>query len=426
MESGSVDEPSDDSTNNTYQQQSIMQFNRILHYTAFTVLFGLALSAPSLHAQGTDTGTEHEGMEESTTIGGYGEIGYIEPEGTARGTVDVPRFIIFLEHYFSPDISFFSELEVEHTKVEGNEEGGEVALEQAYLQYNLGEQTSLRAGLVLLPIGIINEFHEPPTFNGFQRPRFDRSVIPTTWREIGLGVVGRVPAVEGLQYRAYVTNGLDAEGFSPMNGIRGGRLEGAEAPLQNLAFSGRLEYLNGGLKTGGSVYYGGSSGGNPELGSGLFDAPVFLYSFDAQFNVENLYLRGIVTGISLDEKINDVLHRSQQFDSISGGIVTRYVDPIGTMIGGGYIEAAYDVAKLISPTTTKQLLPFVRYEKFNTMADVPTGTTADPSTDRSYIVAGLTFKPTYNTVFKFDWTMADDATDNKVPGELALGVGYNF
>jgi len=401
-----------------------MKLDTILHCAIATVVIALIAPTPSLRAQ--ETGTAHETTEESTTIGGYGEIGYTEPEGTGRGTVDVPRFIIFLEHSFSPDISFVSELEIEHTRVEGEEEGGEVALEQAYLQYNLGERASLRAGLVLLPIGIINEFHEPPTFNGFRRPRFDRSVIPTTWREIGVGVVGRVPEVDGLQYQAYLTNGLNAEGFTAMDGIRGGRLEGAEAPLQNLAFSGRLEYLNGGLRTGGSVYFGGSSGGNPELGDGVFDAPVFLYSFDAQFNVENLYLRGIVTGISIDKKVDEVLHRTERIDSITGSTVVDYIDPIGTAIGGGYIEAAYDVAKLFNPATSQQLMPFVRYEKFNTMADVPTDATANPAADRSYIVAGLTFKPTYNTVFKLDWTMADDATDAKVPGELALGVGYNF
>ncbi|MCE7933419.1 MAG: hypothetical protein DYG96_02375 [Chlorobi bacterium CHB2] len=382
------------------------------------------LSASPLAAQTSRTAKDDP--EESTTVGGYGEVHYVEPEGTGKGLVDVPRFIIFLEHYFAPEISFFSELEIEHTKIEGGEDGGEVALEQAYLQYNLSERAKIRAGLMVLPVGIVNEYHEPPTFNGVKRPRFDRNIIPSTWREIGVGVVGTVPEVEGLQYRAFLTSGLNAAGFSASSGIRGGRLAGAEARMDNLAFSGRAEYLTGGLKLGGSLYYGGSSAGNAALGDGLFDAPVTLYEMDAQFNVENLYLRGVIAGGSIDENINEVLHTKTVFDSTLQTNVKSYENPIGTAIGGGYIEAAYDVAKLINPSTSQQLLPFVRYESYNTMANAQAGVTLDKRRDVNFIIAGITFKPTYNTAFKLDWTIANDAADSKLPGELALAVGYHF
>lgn len=382
------------------------------------------LFANSLNAQTSRTAKDDP--EESTTVGGYGEVHYIEPEGISKGLVDVPRFIIFLEHYFAPEISFFSELEIEHTKIEGGEDGGEVALEQAYLQYNLSERAKIRAGLMVLPVGIVNEYHEPPTFHGVKRPRLDRNVIPSTWREIGIGVVGNVPEVEGLQYRAYITSGLNSSGFSASTGIRGGRLAGAEVRMDNLAFSGRAEYLTGGLKLGGSLYYGGSSAGNLALGDGLFDAPVTLYEMDAQFNVENLYLRGLIVGGSIDENINEVLHTTITIDSINQTTKKSYVNPIGTAMGGGYIEAAYDVAKLINPETSQQLLPFIRYESYNTMADAQEGITLDKRRDVNFIIVGITFKPTYNTAFKLDWTIANDAADSKLPGEFALGVGYHF
>lgn len=394
------------------------KLNRSLLFSTLAVI-GLLLANP-LTAQTTRTAKDDS--EESTTVGGYGEVHYVEPEGTGKGTVDVPRFILFLEHYFSPEVSFFSELEIEHTKIEGGEDGGEVALEQAYLQYNLSERAKIRAGLLVLPVGIINEYHEPPTFNGVKRPRLDRNIIPSTWREIGVGVVGSVPEVEGLQYRLYLTSGLDASGFSASSGIRGGRLAGAEARMDNLAFSGRAEYLTGGLKLGGSLYYGGSSAGNKELGDGLFDAPVTLYEMDAQFNIENLYLRGLVAGASIDEKINDVLHST--FDSVAQA--RKYQNPIGTAMRGLYIEAAYNIAKLMNPETSQQLLPFIRYEAYNTMADAQPEITLDQRRDVNFIIAGITFKPTYNTAFKLDWTIANDATDSKLPGEFALGVGYHF
>jgi hypothetical protein len=110
--------------------------------------------------------------------------------------------------------------------VEGGTAGGEVSLEQAYLDYRLGDRLTLRTGLVLVPVGIINETHEPPTFNGVDRPGFDNDVIPTTWREIGLGAVGPVPGGGGggggLAYRVYLVNGLLAQGFSAGEGLREG------------------------------------------------------------------------------------------------------------------------------------------------------------------------------------------------------------
>ena len=144
-------------------------------------------------------GQQQEPATERTTIGGYGEVHYTNRSGArSPGEVNVKRFVIFLSHSFSDRIAFRSELELEDTKIEGGEDGGEVALEQAYLDYRLTDAVTLRTGLVLTPVGIINEVHEPPTFNGVARPQFDREVIPTTWREIGVGAVGNLSASRGL------------------------------------------------------------------------------------------------------------------------------------------------------------------------------------------------------------------------------------
>lgn len=349
----------------------------------------------------------------STTVGGYAEIQYVEPEGSARGTLDIPRFVIFLEHSFSADLTFVSEIEIEHVKIEGGEPGGEVALEQAYLQYHLGERADLRAGLVLIPMGIINEFHEPPTFNGVRRPQFDHDVIPTTWREVGVGITGKLPEVEGLQYRAYVTSGLNSDEFSPDEGIRGGRYEGREVPLNNLAFSARVEYINDGFRLGGWGYFGGSSNANDSLGTGLFDAPVSLVGLDAQYTWEGLQLRGVagMVNISDAKKINQLRDSSA---------------PIGSAISGGYFEVAYNLMRHIDKESSQQLLPFIRLEKFNTQSSMPAGSVANPANDRTFIIAGLGFKPTYNTAFKIDWTFINDATTANLLGALAVGVGVNF
>lgn len=410
--------------------RSIVTLSRSTSALACCLVMAAFAPTSTLRAQTTadqpgapDSRTAEE-TASATTIGGYGEIQYVEPEGSAKGTLDVPRFILFLEHAFDDNISFFSELEVEHVKIEGGEEGGEVALEQAYVQYRFSDRVNIRTGLMVLPIGIINEYHEPSTFNGVRRPFFDRVVVPSTWREIGIGLAGRIPEA-GLQYRAMLTSGLNAAGFGGSNGLRGGRLEGAEASMQSLAISGRLEYLDGGLRAGGWAYYGGSAFGNSAIAEGLFGAPVAMYGLDAQFNTGDLYLRGVIAGTSIGDadKINDAYHAVR--DTATSAII-GYDNPIGSAIGGGYIEVAYNVAQLLSKGTSHQLLPFVRYEKFNTHAGVVGGVTADKALDRSYIVAGLTYKPIYNMVYKLDWTSADDATDAKLKGAFSLGVGYNF
>ncbi|MEP7219393.1 MAG: hypothetical protein ABI876_10775, partial [Bacteroidota bacterium] len=308
----------------------------------------LAILLASLTAKAQDSTSTHmsepESGDESTSIGGYGDIHYTEPEGPAKGTVDVLTFVMFLEHQFSPDLSFFSELEVEHTKIEGGN-GGEVAVEQAYIQYNFNERLNLRAGLLLLPIGSMNEFHEPPAFNGVRRPRFQKAMIPTTWREIGFGFVGRIPEVEGLQYRTYLTSGLDAAGFDGDQGIYEGHFEGAEAPMTSLALSGRVEYLNTGLRTGGWLYYGGSAANHEGIGSGLFDSPVFMYGIDAQYSIANLFLRGELMGASIKDaaKLAEAFQRTKPEFNDAGDLAGyTWNNPIGSAMGGGYIEAAYD------------------------------------------------------------------------------------
>src|SRR5207249_2229419 len=144
----------------------------------------------------------------------------------------------------------------------------------------------------------INETHEPPTFNGVERPGFDHDVIPTTWREIGLGAVGTIPGGSGLAYRVYLVNGLRADGLSAAEGIREGRQEGRQASFANPSFTGRVEWGRPGVKIGGSFWYGGTADTNEAVGTGSFGAPVALLSADARYESGPLALRAVVANIS--------------------------------------------------------------------------------------------------------------------------------
>ena len=168
----------------------------------------------------------------AVTIGGYGEMLYNQPEGD-NGTLDVQRLVILAGYKFDDKIQFVTEIEFEHVQ--------EVYVEQAFVNYNVANNVNLRGGLMLVPMGIINEYHEPTTFNGTNRPSMDKSIIPTTWRELGIGVSGKFNSLS-LGYQAYIFNGFKSVNSDKLgnvtggllggaNGLRGGRQKGIESTI---------------------------------------------------------------------------------------------------------------------------------------------------------------------------------------------------
>ena len=352
--------------------------------------------------------------QESTTIGGYGEIHYTNLSGrNTPADVNLRRFVLYLAHAFDEKLSLRSELEVEDARIEAGSTSGEVALEQAFLDYRVSDRTTLRTGLVLVPIGIINETHEPPTFNGVERPAFDQDVIPSTWRELGVGLVGTVPVGEGWSYRLYLLNGVKASGFAADEGIREGRQEGQHASFANPSLTGRLEWARPGLKLGGSFWYGGTSAGDTLLGSGTFTAPVALLSADGRYERGAFSARGVVATISVSDA-----------DTINA----LYGAGVGSRITGGYVEAAYNLLPLLAAKSKQRLNLFARHERFDTQARVPSGTTRDPQNDRRVTTIGLTYKPTWNTAFKGDYEIRRTAATGGAGDSetLRLGIGYQF
>ena len=350
--------------------------------------------------------------QESTTVGGYGELHYTNHSGrNTPAEINLRRFVIYLAHTFTDRLSFRSEVELEDAKIEGGSAGGEVALEQAILDYRVADRMTLRTGLVLAPMGIINETHEPPTFNGVDRPAFDHDVIPTTWRELGIGVVGTVPLGEGLSYRVYLVNGLRADGFSGEEGIRGGRQEGREASFANPSLTGRLEWVRPGLRVGGSFWFGGTTAGDTLLGTRSFDAPLTVMSADARYDVGGVSLRGVIANASVGD--------AQEIN-------TLYGSDVGSRIAGGYVEGAYNLLHALAPQSTQRLNAFLRYEQFDTHADVPPGTTRNEEFARRITTVGLVYKPTWNTAFKGDYEIRRTAAGTAELETLRLGMGYQF
>ena len=188
--------------------------------------------------------------------------------------IDLRRLVLFVGHNFSERLRLYSELEVEHA-VASSTDQGEFEVEQAYLDALFARRFNLRAGLIIMPVGIINVYHEPPTFNGVDRPDVDMLVIPSTWREAGFGIFGEL--APGLSYQLYVTTGFNANGFTAESGIAEGHQEAQLASASDFGVVARLTYEPMLATIFGVSAYGATSGhplrhtvGNVPLG--LFEA----------------------------------------------------------------------------------------------------------------------------------------------------------
>lgn len=356
-------------------------------------------------------------MPRGLSIGGYGEasaiffVGDNEGPSKRRDVGDLVRFVTYIGYKFSDRIILNSEIEYEHAKVASTVSAGagDVEIEFATLDFLLTEQANIRTGLVLMPMGFLNEFHEPPFYFGNLRPEVEQRIIPTTWRELGVGLHGTI--LPGLTYRTYVTNSLNANGFSKTN-IRGARQSGNRALFEDLAWTARLDYTPiPGLQVGGSVFWGNT--GQDQLFAGKkIDANLTLFEFHGQYQYRGLQLRALFA----QGHIGDA-------DVLSAALGAN--GPISSRIVGGYVEAGYDILPLLLPGTEMSLSPFVRFERLDTQADVPSGFTPDKSRDITVINLGLSYKPIPNVVIKLDYRNLD-AEVGQIADEFNIGFGFIF
>lgn len=347
---------------------------------------------------------------QNATLGGYGELHYNDVTYNANadqtpGQLDFHRFILFAGYNFNDWISFRSELELEHTLLEADE-GGEIALEQAYVDLRFEREFGLRAGLLLIPVGIINPIHEPPTFNGVERPNVERNIIPSTWRESGIGIYGQFGS--GWSYEAYAMAGLDASGISG-NGIRGARQSGFESSTDNFALTGRLEYQpNLNLKLGTSYFFSDLST-NSVYDDNLTGTMFHLAEAHAIFTNQGFEARllGIYSTISEVGQLNNIFG--------NGAGESQY---------GAYLELGYDLLRLSNLDTEQQLVLFGRGEVYDTQ--YTTVDVADNLENERYeYTFGFTYKPASKVAFKADYQLLQSAGTKDIH-QLNLGIGYNF
>ena len=378
--------------------------------------------------------------DQGLSIGGYGEVRlrhFTNTDDDDQDDVfDALRAVLYIGYKFNENWVVNSEFEFEHAGTGG---GGSVSTEFLTIDYLHNDELNLRAGLLLVPMGFVNEMHEPTVYFGAERPEVERLILPSTWRENGVGAFGTI--ADRFHYRVYVINGMDGQGFSS-NGLRGGRQNGSRAISNDFAFVGRLDVdVADGLLVGGSVYTGqtgqeqdftSSFGGTAAPTFSLPDAHLTIYELHAQYKAHGLSLRALWTQAFLDQAGNLSRQTDRSYsEDMSGARVFGLINTnegIASRMDGFYVEAAYDILPLFMPDTRASLEPYFRFEKYDTQARVQTaavGYTRDRSKDVDLYVAGLQFKPIPQVVFKLDYRKFDTREGDRADQVQAL-VGYAF
>lgn len=314
------------------------------------------------------------------SIGGYGELHYNNLDSGSK--IDFHRFVLFFGNEFTDKLRFFSELELEHA-FSGEGKPGEVELEQAYIEYDFSENVSGKGGLFLIPVGIINETHEPPAFYGVERNGVEKEIIPATWWEAGAAVSGHNDA--GFSYDFAVHSGLNV----PTTGsnaykIRSGRQKVAKATAEDFAFTGRVRYTGiAGLELGLTLQR------QSDITQGVEDAAATLIETHVVYQAGNFGLRALFASWDVEGATAEALGKDSQY--------------------GFYIEPSYKL--------NQSWGFFARYGEYNT-ADGLSGSEAVEQFD-----VGANWYVHEDVVVKFDIMDQGGAKDDK---GFNVGLGYQF
>jgi hypothetical protein len=348
----------------------------------------------------------------ATSLFGYGEFNYNRFRDADRTTrADLRRFVIGFGHRFDDRLSFNSELEIEHGVV-GSKDRGETALEQAYLNYRFNDAFNAKGGLFLIPLGILNETHEPPTFYGVERNEVETRIIPTTWRELGIGLHGLIG--QGFKYDAGITTGFNSGKLDdPSTGVGSAHQEGQLADAHDLSVYGALNYSAPGLLLGGGLFTGntGQNGQANPLLKGVA-ARLTLWDLHAKYAIAGFDLQALYAS----GKLGDA-------DKINAAILASSATPFAApkSLKGWYAQAAYHLYR----RGDLDVAPFARIERFEIRQeeDPANGLLQDPNNLERVRTFGVNFKIHPQVVIKSD--IQRYSTD-KSKNRLNIGLGYMF
>lgn len=382
--------------------------------TTFALTLVTACGASLAQIQSSAPRVEMANAEENrVNLFGYGELYYARPRSSSVDAVATARRgVIGLAYRFNERTRFASELEIENAVVSATDQG-EVAFEQLYIEHDIHDRLTAKAGLFLLPIGYMNETHEPTRYYGVTRNLVETAIIPTTWREMGIGLQGL--SEHGLRWNAGVVTSFDLNKWptdsaetkaSPLGAIH---QEGQQAKAASLAYYTALNYDGvPGVNVGGSLFSGGIGQRQPTMASP--NASVNLTELHAKWDLGSWALAGLV---ALGR-----FHDVAAFNA-SGA---NGSNPVPDVFRGGYLQAAYRLWR----QGDYSLVPFTRYERVNTavgFSGLPMGLAPATDPDTRVITVGASFYLHPQVVLKAD---TQRYLNNAQLDCFNLGIGFHF
>ena len=358
-----------------------------------------------------------ESKQGGLVMGAYGEVHYEQPFGNNtkyNGDMDAERMVLLFGYKFDKKTSFITEIEIEHIK--------EVFLEQAYLNYQAKPWLNVQAGLLLIPMGLMNEYHEPTIFNGVNRPTIANALYPSTWREIGAGVAGNLPNA-ALRYQLYAVNGPmgynDGAKLDGSKPLRGARQKGAQVTMTAPDLSGKINYYGiKGLDIGLAGYIGTTE-------SNLFDG-VSRDSIGQMATADSSVVGIQMLGLDARYQANKFQAKGELFFSNFSNTkeYNAFTDKdLGSSMFGFYAEIGYNINEILG--IKKDLVPFVRWSEYNTHNTVNSELTANKSYDRTVLTTGISFFLNESFVVKADYQNFQDANNNQLH-QFNSGIGFWF
>ncbi len=382
---------------------------------------------------GEDLLTGNNAGGSQTIISGYGQASFQRDFQYKNSTINLDRVVLFVGHQFNNKIAFFSELEIANAGVLDGKPNGEVSMEQAYLKFSLNPRQYFVAGLFLPRIGILNENHLPTNYNGVERPLVETLVIPSTWRELGIGFYGQMSTLP-IAYSIGVMNGLNSSQFTHGTGIADGRGEGQMASGNNLSATAAIKAFVGDFQIQVSGYAGGTMSASKytadslQTKSGMLAAPIYLGEADIQYSLGGFTAKILGTYVSYPN---------------AGEINRVYANNTPEAMYGAYAEVGYNFFQSVEKlrNANRQLIGFVRYEKLDMNFKIPVNGIYDGTLKQSHLLAGLNYMPIPNISIKADVRITSTGPFNKsllvnpppvvraYPQHnqfLNIGIGYSF
>lgn len=339
------------------------------------------------YLSGGDSGVQG-GWWEKTTIGGYGELHLNQGD---KEEIDYHRWVLFFNHKFTDRIKMFSEFELEHS-LSGEGKPGEVELEQAYIEFSLENGWSVKAGQYLIPVGTLNETHEPDTFFGVERNNVEKNIIPTTWWEGGVSVHKVNDNGLSFDFAVHSALAVPTTGSKAFN-IRSGRQKVAEADATEYAATARVRYsgIEGLDLSAFANYQNDIAVDNDEDNSALLLGATLSYR-NGGFGLKGLIGQWDIDGDSFEA--NDA-------DSQSG----YFIEPSYTWSLGGDQKVGV-------------FARYSHYEYAKNLANASGGEYDD-------FAVGVNYWPTDNVVLKADFSQSEKKGGD-TNETYNFGVGYSF